>query len=104
MIGPETMVGLREPQRWDYGVPDSGEDVISYGGPYRGGQVTVCVYADRLLHTCAQPIGRGGVECSLWSTMHPPCDGYFMCPLGWAVVPRYLATRYSRCVCEGVSR
>lgn len=70
------MVGLREPQRWDYGVPDSGEDVMSYSGPYHGGQVTVCVYVDRLLHTCAQLLGRGGVECSLWSAMRPACDGY----------------------------
>ena len=29
MISPETMVGLREPQRHDYSVLDSGEEVIS---------------------------------------------------------------------------
>lgn len=33
MISPETLLGLKEPQRQDYNVPDSGEEVISYSSP-----------------------------------------------------------------------
>lgn len=42
---------------------------------------------------------------SLWRVplLKTPVMMDFMCPLGWAMVPRRLVKHYSQCGCEGVS-